>query len=333
MNNSTYQVSVFISLLKNGWHITLSIIILTTTENCAQSDNYWSWNFNTPSTLLAGSVVGGGAGPSSIFYNPALIDHEDTPSISLSASIVSLQLFKFENISGELNDKEIDCIEYKNAKKETKLNENKLAKKLLSKNRNAKNIVIKKNEIKKIEEAKMVLSNKAQIILNKELNKAKKRLTKLEEDKIKIEKEQIIIEENLENSEEKQANILRKSSRVQELINANYDVIDTRRKAYIDALRINSANIFRNIADEFRALYDNYRDDHFYLRLLSRSSGLISTNNKNELNIKLWLSGSLQKYIIDKMTLLTNEITAQLNSRKIKLRNVKIELINGTILS
>lgn len=67
----------------------------------SQSDNYWSWNFNTPSTLLAGSVVGGSAGPSAVFYNPALIDHEKVPSFSLSASIVSLQFFKAKNIAGD----------------------------------------------------------------------------------------------------------------------------------------------------------------------------------------------------------------------------------------
>jgi hypothetical protein len=67
----------------------------------AQSDNYWSWNFNTPSTLLAGAVVGGSAGPSAVYYNPALIDHENVPSFSLSANIISLQFFKAENIAGE----------------------------------------------------------------------------------------------------------------------------------------------------------------------------------------------------------------------------------------
>ena len=66
----------------------------------AQSDNYWSWNLNTPSTLLAGSVVGGSAGPSAVYYNPALIDHENVPSFSLSASIVSLQFFKAHNFVG-----------------------------------------------------------------------------------------------------------------------------------------------------------------------------------------------------------------------------------------
>lgn len=67
----------------------------------AQSDNYWSWTFNTPSMLVAGSVVGGSAGPSAVFYNPALINHEQVPSLTLSANLVSLQSFKANNIAGE----------------------------------------------------------------------------------------------------------------------------------------------------------------------------------------------------------------------------------------
>jgi hypothetical protein len=67
----------------------------------AQTNNYWSWNLNTPSTLLAGAVVGGNAGPSSVFYNPALIDHDKMPLLSLSASIISVEFLKAENIAGD----------------------------------------------------------------------------------------------------------------------------------------------------------------------------------------------------------------------------------------
>ncbi|MDN3641685.1 hypothetical protein QWY87_03165 [Lutimonas halocynthiae] len=67
----------------------------------SQSDNYWSWNFNTPSVLLAGSVVGGNAGASSVFYNPSLIDNDSIPSLSISANVLSLQFFKANNIAGE----------------------------------------------------------------------------------------------------------------------------------------------------------------------------------------------------------------------------------------
>lgn len=67
----------------------------------AQTDNYWSWNFNTTSILLAGAVVGGNAGASSIYYNPALTNRDNLPSLSLSANIISLQFFDAENIAGD----------------------------------------------------------------------------------------------------------------------------------------------------------------------------------------------------------------------------------------
>lgn len=92
----------FTQHLTNFKCIVFSLILtIISNTSIAQSDNYWSWNFNTPSTLLAGSVVGGSAGPSAIYYNPALIDHEKVPSFSLSASIVSLQFFRANNIAGE----------------------------------------------------------------------------------------------------------------------------------------------------------------------------------------------------------------------------------------
>ena len=78
------------------------IIFLTlTTSVIAQSNNYWSWSFNTHSALLAGSVVGGSAGPSAIFYNPAFIDKENMPSLSLSTSMMSLQFYNIDNMAGD----------------------------------------------------------------------------------------------------------------------------------------------------------------------------------------------------------------------------------------
>jgi len=72
----------------------------------AQGDNYWSWNFNTPSTLLGGAVTGGSAGPSAVYYNPALIDQENIPNFSVSANLISIQFFKATNIAGEGHDAE-----------------------------------------------------------------------------------------------------------------------------------------------------------------------------------------------------------------------------------
>ena len=81
------------------WGIVIFLLLIFYTNGYSQNDNYWSWNFNTSSVLLAGSVVAGNASSSSIFYNPALI-YEDLPSLTISASLLSLQSFNVENAAG-----------------------------------------------------------------------------------------------------------------------------------------------------------------------------------------------------------------------------------------
>lgn len=88
--------------MKNKYPFCFLFVLMSTCffKANAQSYNYWSWNFNTPSMMLSGAVVGGSAGVSAIYYNPALIDHENTPSLSFSASLTTLQQFKAENVVG-----------------------------------------------------------------------------------------------------------------------------------------------------------------------------------------------------------------------------------------
>jgi len=71
------------------------------------------------------------------------------------------------------------------------------------------------------------------------------------------------------------AESVREESRLQALIDEQYVRLDTRRKAFMDAIRISCRNIFCKLAMEFRPLYNNYRDDHFIVRELTRSSGII----------------------------------------------------------
>lgn len=66
-----------------------------------QSNYYWSQNFNTESSLLAGAVVGGSAGPSAVYYNPALINQDESHKFALSANLLSLQSVKIENLAGQ----------------------------------------------------------------------------------------------------------------------------------------------------------------------------------------------------------------------------------------
>jgi hypothetical protein len=67
----------------------------------AQFNNYWSYNFNEESSLIAGAVVGGGAGASAIFYNPAIISEISASKLSLNASLFAYDVNKAKNILGK----------------------------------------------------------------------------------------------------------------------------------------------------------------------------------------------------------------------------------------
>lgn len=70
-------------------------------KGMAQSHNYWTRSFNEESSLLSGAVVGGGAGPAAIFYNPSSIAEINESKFSLHASLFSLNLYKVKNALGD----------------------------------------------------------------------------------------------------------------------------------------------------------------------------------------------------------------------------------------
>ena len=83
---------------------------------------------------------------------------------------------------------------------------------------------------------------------------------------------------------------LRDTSRLELLIRQNYRQLDTRCKELMDALKITARNVFRRLFEVFRPLYDNYRDDHLLLRLLTRCSGIVRRRGQT-IGIELWLKG------------------------------------------
>ena len=88
-NMLRYLVSVFF----------LSGMVLTPALR-AQSFNYWTRNFNEESSLASGAVVGGGAGPSAIYYNPAAIGENSFSQLSIHASLFSMNLANLRNALG-----------------------------------------------------------------------------------------------------------------------------------------------------------------------------------------------------------------------------------------
>lgn len=69
-------------------------------EHICQSLYYWTQNFNTESSLFAGVVVGGNAGASVMYYNPALINKNESNKLALSANLISLKSMKLDNLAG-----------------------------------------------------------------------------------------------------------------------------------------------------------------------------------------------------------------------------------------
>jgi len=67
----------------------------------AQPGNYWSNSFNTESSLLSGAVVGGNAGITAIFYNPAGISDITESRFDLNASLFNLEHKTYENPLGD----------------------------------------------------------------------------------------------------------------------------------------------------------------------------------------------------------------------------------------
>ena len=66
-----------------------------------QSHNHWTRSFNEESSLLSGAVVGGGAGPSAIYYNPASISEITESKFSLHASLFSFDFLNMKNALGD----------------------------------------------------------------------------------------------------------------------------------------------------------------------------------------------------------------------------------------
>lgn len=85
--------------------------------------------------------------------------------------------------------------------------------------------------------------------------------------------------QKVRDADRRMAESVRKESRLEALIEEQYLRLDTKRKAFMDAVRISSRNIFCKLAMEFRPLYNNYRDDHFIVRELIRAAGIIHKRN------------------------------------------------------
>ena len=255
----------------------------------------------------------------------------------------------FEAETDSFEDRSVDGPEYKELKARMKSCDDKLAKRLLRLRReNAK--------LKEILKQKKVVAAKIQACIKKRqsdvnrleepetpFRKAKpdnaNDLGKVASATLKSEKklsERIAIleaeigplEAEAEELSERLCEAVRKKSRLNLLISGNYQLLDLRRKAYMDALRVTASNLFKNLLERFRPLYRNHRDDHERLRVLTRCSGFLAPV-ADGWKMQLWLPGTLQPHVVKAMQALADQIYDEM--RRETDMNVRVEMITGPI--
>ncbi|MCK5802101.1 MAG: hypothetical protein KAI66_04680, partial [Lentisphaeria bacterium] len=136
------------------------------------------------------------------------------------------------------------------------------------------------------------------------------------------------IEADIEPLEKRLCDAVRKQSRLQLLIDGSHMLLDTRRKSCMDTLRVTASNMFRNVQERFRAICDNFRDDHVLVRMLSRCSGSM-TRTDDEVLFKIWIPGTLLPHRVRAIERLLKEIEDQTNSQLPDARPTRLKLVVG----
>jgi hypothetical protein len=138
------------------------------------------------------------------------------------------------------------------------------------------------------------------------------------------------IEAQLAPLEGRLCDAVRKRSRLQLLADGGYRMLETRTKSFMDALRATASNLFRNLQERYRAICDNFRDDHVLVRMLTRCSGTLQ-RTPEALVVRLWLPGTLQPHRVRDLERLLVQIQDHANSRLPDAKPLRLELFTGPL--
>jgi len=242
----------------------------------------------------------------------------------------------FEAETESFEDRFVTGAEYKKIKAELKRCEDKLAKRLLK----LRKATIRLDRLKVEED---VLEKKSQACSDANLNQTdrkrarerSKQIGKIRRNKNRtteavrqLKNEIEAIDTEAEKLGERLVKAVRQESRLDQLIAGNYQLLDLRRKTYMDALRITASNLFKNLHQSYRAECNNYRDDHERLRLMTRCSGFLS-RTADAWKVQLWLPGTLQAHTVEAMQRFADQICEKMQ-REIGLK-ITIPLITGPV--
>jgi hypothetical protein len=247
---------------------------------------------------------------------------------------------KFKDNIKKFTDLPIDCPEYKELKallisKEAQLGKTLVAirklKKRLQEAEIAKLKLIKQVEkrIQSLKQKPCLSTDSKQLIKGIDVFTSKHKrdennLHKQEQKAIELDEQCLEISSNLNDA-------IRKESKLLFLANNDYQMLETKRKAILDALRVNAANLFHALHWKFRKIINNFRDDHVNLRMLTHAQGMIQKNGRIYC-VRLWIGASIQKHIIYKMQLFVDSIAQDINRiNDPNGKQIKFQIISGPI--
>lgn len=256
--------------------------------------------------------------------------------------ITSYATYSIAEKKDEFTDQSVDSPEYRELKNSLQQNENALARELVNRDKAEEKLASVNTDIEQIQcEQREVRGQISKVLeqlrkttdgtdsrlnarsdhLLDQTRQLRKRLRELERKKSQTENRLAHIQQRINDLKEKAAELNtaieqteRKQSRIQLLIDRHYRMADTSCKAMFDALRISSFNMFANLVDIFRPIYNNYRNDHVMLRNLTRADGFIR-RDEGTVYIDLWLRGRFQDRQLAPFRAFLKEITDRINTR------------------
>jgi hypothetical protein len=248
---------------------------------------------------------------------------------------------KFKTVAASFDDLDVDCPEYRELKKQLQDKETQLGKALVTDRKLERTL-----ELAEIERLKLIalgekkindlrtgkrsdkLSASAEMInrIDVFLKKKARQQEQSQSTKQKIEE----IEKEAHELSIRLDEAMRKQSKLLLLVNNDFSLLETKRKALMDAMRVCASNIFASVHAQFRATMNNYRDDHVKLRMLTKASGIVQKQAEHYV-IKLWVCGKLQKNIRIKMQQFLDSIAEQINLNRDKKIKISFQIISGTI--
>ena len=259
----------------------------------------------------------------------------------------------YSSIENELTDRQVRSREYKALMQKKRKVESSLSRLLLNRQKQEK-LIIKKGQAgvrkrkglesefkdleSQLEALESTYNDDSHQETNRQLERQKEKsykaleklIAKLEKEKEagkgKLQDLEVDIRQKtteMENLEKNLMETVRDESRLQALIEEQYFRLDMRRKAFMDAIRLSSRNIFYCLMDIFRPLYNNYRDDHVILRELTRSLGIIEKRD-GVVNIQLMPTMEFQpkvkQIVSDFLEQMSYRINAYFDGRYLPVR-------------